>query len=258
MTPTTDFTREFANLVWLLVHRTSMIAKQKETLRRALAATREGASVISMSELNRSIALVVETRPAPTEIQSLSELSARMAGHSVSLLDFSRNARAADVLGIARVLASPSVHGDDGAHFDSRVVALAATTVDVRMGRAGFVRRATPVSLPRLAVTPPGRTPPLGTAILDAVAADPPTPATPPLAARMAARTGPRAPDAAPTEQQQGGRMVEAAFSRPARSRGVVELFCHLEGTLTNETASRVLDEQIGRASCRERVSSKV
>ena len=243
MTPTTDFTREFANLVWLLVHRTSMIAKQKETLRRALAATREGASVISMSELNRSIALVVETRPAPTEIQSLSELSARMAGHSVSLLDFSRNARAADVLGIARVLASPSVHGDDGAHFDSRVVALAATTVDVRMGRVGFVRRATPVSLPRLAVTPPGRTPPLGTAILDAVAADRPTPATPPLAARMAARTGQRAPDAAPKEQQQGGRMVEAAFSRPARSRGVVELFCHLEGTLTNETASRVLDE---------------
>ena len=37
--------------------------------------------------------------------------------------------------------------------------------------------------------------------------------------------------------------MVEAAFSRPAQSRGVDELFCHLEGTLTNETASRVLDE---------------
>ena len=188
MTPTTDFTRAFANLVWLLVHRTSMIAEQKETLRLALAATREGASVISMSELNRSIANAVDVQSTPADVPSLGELTARMAGHSVSLLEFSRNARGSDVLGIARVLASPSVYGDDGAHFDSRVVALAATTVEVRMGRVGFVRRATPVSLPRLAVTPPGRTPPLGTAILDAVAADRPTPATPPLAARMAGR----------------------------------------------------------------------
>jgi len=190
MTPTTDFTRAFANLVWLLVHRTSMIAEQKQTLRLALAAAREGASVISMSELNRSIANAVDVQSTPADVQSLGELTARMAGHSVSLLEFSRNARGSDVLGIARVLASPW----------------------------------------------------LGTAILDAVAADRPTPATPPLAARMAERTGERAPDDTPTEQQQGGRMVEAAFSRPAHSGGVVELFCHLDGTLTNETASRVLD----------------
>ena len=243
MTPSADFTREFANLVWLLVHRASMIAEQKQTLRLALAATGEGSSVVSMSELNRSIALAVEMQPAPAEMQGLSELSARMAGHSVSLLDFSRNPRAADVLGIARVLASPSVHGDDGAHFDSRVLALAATTVAVRLGRAGFVRRATPVSTPRIAVTPLGRTPPLGTNIVEAVAAARPTPATPLWTSRIEEPTDALAPDDRPTVAAQGGQMIEAAFSRPAQPRGVDELFYRLEGALTNETTPRVLDE---------------
>ncbi|MEO6444817.1 MAG: hypothetical protein ABIZ91_16100, partial [Gemmatimonadaceae bacterium] len=140
MTAQADFTRAFANLVTLLVHQPAGVVEQKETLRVALAATRTRAIVVSLNELNRSIAFAAELEPKPPEYVVLSDLVSRMAGHSVSLLDISRGANAADVLKIARLLTEAPVHGDEGAHFDSRLVLLDLKSVSVRLGRGGFMR----------------------------------------------------------------------------------------------------------------------
>ncbi len=245
MTQSVDFTREFAHLVWLLLHRTAMIDEQKLALRLALSAVREGECLLSLGELNRGIALAAGMSPVPTEVVWIEGLALRIAEHSVSLIAFTTDARASDVLGVARVLASPAVLGDEGAHFDARVLALGPRGVTVRLGRDGFVRRPTPAGGMRLAVTPHASTPPLGTNVMEAVEAARPTPATPLWATKVEEFDRPAAltPEALTKLTDQGSRMVEAAFTHPGRSRALDELFFRLEGDLTSETVARVLDE---------------
>ncbi|MCC7323241.1 MAG: hypothetical protein IT358_05400, partial [Gemmatimonadaceae bacterium] len=101
-----DSARAFAQLVWLLVNRASSTDEQKQALRAALGALREDGSVLSLAELHRAIAAASQLVPVPAEVPWLSELAKRMAGHSVALFDFAPQTRAADVLGVARILAS--------------------------------------------------------------------------------------------------------------------------------------------------------
>lgn len=157
-----EFTREFAQLVWLLVHRPALIEEQKASLRRTLAESARGRRIIALTELNHSLVDAVRLVPPPPELPWLSLLAARMAEHSAAMLDFAEKARPADVLGIARALASPPKTGDDGVHFDALVVAVNPSTVEARIGRAGFTRRSTPLGSPKGTRTPPLGAPALG------------------------------------------------------------------------------------------------
>ncbi len=150
-----EFTREFAQLVWLLVHRPALIEEQKSSLRRTLSESARGRRIIALTELNHSLVDAVRLVPPPPELPWLSLLAARMAEHSAGMLDFSEKARPADVLGLARALASPPKTGDDGVHFDAMVVAVNPSTVAARIGRAGFTRRSTPLGSPKSMRTPP-------------------------------------------------------------------------------------------------------
>lgn len=145
MTPLqATFTREFSRLLWLLVEQPEAIEPQKDALRRVLAETRGERRVISLTELNHALSEVAQLFAASPELPWLDLLSARMAGHAATLVEFSRAANAADVLGVARTLARPPIIGDDGAAFLERVRSLAVTTVDVRVGLTGSKRLATP------------------------------------------------------------------------------------------------------------------
>lgn len=157
-----EYTREFAQLVWLLVHRPGLVDEQKAALRRTLTECARGRRIVALTELNHSLVDAVRLEPPPPELPWLSLLAARMAEHSVGMLDFAERARPADVLGVARALASTPTTGDDGVHFDSLVVAVNPTTVSARIGRAGFTRRATPIATSKAARTPPLGAPALG------------------------------------------------------------------------------------------------
>ncbi len=249
------FTRAFAELVWLIVYRPAATDDQKAALRGALMESRTADYSLSLSELNRAIAEASQLSPVPAELPWLHELAARMAGHSVGLLEFSTGAKAMDVLGVARALGTSPSMGDEGAGFDSLVLALNLTTVNVRMGRAGFVRRATPIATGRLTppVTPritparPARTPGLG---IVSVAGG----VTPTVVARVR-EMGIGVPTpitpAPPTEERREAledlayqdRIVEAAFSRPGRSPALRELIQRLEGELDERSAPSILDD---------------
>jgi hypothetical protein len=244
-----EFTLHFAQLVWMLVHRPTMVDEQKAALRLALAETRSGDQALVLTELNRAVAEAARLTPVPMELPWMSELGMRMAGHSVSRFDFSENARAADVLGIARALATHSVHGDDGASFDARVVALAPVTVSMRLGRSGFVRHGTPVAPMRGIGAPPARTPSLGVAIYEQGIGDD-------LYASRAFRTPTPLPqkafDADATERASArvagdpvveGEMVEAAFTKSPSGVGIEHLYARLDAIVTVETDPRLLDD---------------
>lgn len=244
MSSTLDSTRAFAQLVWLLVHRTASTNEQKQSLRDALGALRDDGSVVSLAELHRSIASASQLVPVPAELPWLSELASRMAGHSVGLLDFSPNTRAADVLGVARILASTPVHGDEGGNFDARAKELQLTTVAIRLGRAGFVRRGTPIATTRMSAIPMARTPAMGVMAVDgshltaparAMGIGAPTPSS-------GIERIPAPADAPPGESDEG-RMIEAAFSRQGQMRGTEDVLRRLARPLMPGTAPQILDD---------------
>lgn len=244
-------TRAFAHLVWFLVYRPTSVREQKEALRELLLFLRTGGCAVSLAELNRAIADASQLQPAPGELPWLGELSARMAAHGVGLVEFAAQATAADALGVARALASAPVVGDDGANFDARVQALQLTTVSVRLGRAGFVRRGPPTSSGRAG---PARTPALGIVAIGPAAALPdalrragiglPTPA-PQEAIRGEAPTGVR--DEEPD-------MLAAAFTRDPVGTGHHELLGRLDlAPKTGAAVSSVLDDLVRLAEARAR-----
>ncbi|MCC6927863.1 MAG: HEAT repeat domain-containing protein [Gemmatimonadaceae bacterium] len=241
--------RAIARLTWLLSNRPTAVEEQKRTLREAIGGIRGAGLVLSLAELNRSLAAATQLEPVPAEVPWLSELSARMAGHAVMLFDIAPEVKAADLLGVARVLSSPPVAGDEGANFDARCRELQLTTIDIRMGRVGFLRRATPISSGRIAVTPPAQTPPLGIGAVPALpgaVADGGGKRTPPRVVREVARA-PRgaAGGAAGDERLQDDEeaMMASAMSRDASPRLIDAVLQHLDAPLDASSAPVVLDE---------------
>ena len=231
------FTRAFSELVWLLVYRPGSSDEQKQALRAALLETRDEGFVVSSAELNRAIAAASSLSPTPNELPWLSELAARMLGHSVGLMDFAQGAKAVDVLGVARVLATSSVRGDEGATFDARTQSLQLTTVSVRLGRAGFVRKPTPIAVARVPFATPARTPAMEVGTIEG--------SSPVVHRRgMSRRTGigsptpsvaisriPSPEDRAHATSEQD-QMVEAAFTHGGQRPGLDDLLARLTGEL--------------------------
>lgn len=218
MSPPATFSHHVARLVWLLVYRPTLTEEHKEALRSVLVEGRAGRHVITLAELNRAIADAVGPSVLPPAMPWLNELAARMAAHSVAALEFAEGVKAADVLGVARVLASAPAPGDEGANFDARALALQLTTISVKLGRVGFVRRPTPIAMTRVSLSAPD-----GAPRRTSEASAPPMPA---------ADLG-RASDQREIE--------EAAFAPRGSDDAIAAALRQLDGALTPELASRVL-----------------
>jgi hypothetical protein len=161
-----SFVRHFAYLSWLLVHRPEDQDEVKDALRRAVAELAEKRYSVVLTELTFSLANSFHEARLNDVFAWLSDLSIRMAAHSVRCIEFQRNAAAHDVLGLARALATQPVPGDEGEWFDEQVVALAPTTAAVHIGGMGFVRSATPV-MAHPAFPGPARTPRSGVRVIE-------------------------------------------------------------------------------------------
>ncbi len=260
------FVRSFAQLVWMLIHRGNAMEEQKVALRRALSQALTRPHELALTELNISVAEAAHVRPSPEELPWISELSLRMAGHSVRAISFEAGATANDVLGIARALVQPSVPGDEGEAFDARLVALGLKTIHVYFGREGFVRRATPVA-GHAAMVGPARTPPLGIAAIGSVPVRNPTPAPvrlPTPAPTKAPPVGSNMPpgfDAAPSPATSGARgkvirdvgddtnrIYEAALANGNVSRELEQLLARIDAPVAAEHAAKLMEE-IARAA---------
>lgn len=152
------FARQFSQLVWLLLHRPSSQDEQKEALRRTTDQLTQGPSSIVLRDLSMAITSAFQRAEFTEAVSWMSELSGRMAAHSVRAIDFSQNAPPGELLGVAELLARDAVPGDDGANFDEMLVQLAPSSIAVHLGSMGFVRSAAGVAS-RPAVPAPSRTP---------------------------------------------------------------------------------------------------
>lgn len=210
-------TSELARLVWLLVYRADSVDEQKAALRAVLGAVQTSGHKITHSDLSERVAGGARLSAHPAESASLSELAHRMASHSVRALEVMPKAKAAEILALARALASDGVRDDQGAAFDDTLLALAPESISVHLGRNGFVRHATPPVGMRAVGAPPARTPP-GSA--------------------TAVTQDPEANDAASDDQT----MLRTAFSRSFLNQPLDDLVMRLRGELGSD-AQLILDE---------------
>lgn len=234
MPSASSFSHSFAHLVWLLVYRPAHQDDQKKALRATLLATRSEGCRLSLADLGAEAAELSAQAPRSEALGWLTELSTRMGSHSVRVLDVHARPKAAEVLGLARVLAMTARPNDDGRAFDQEISALAPTTFAVYLGRDGFVRTPTPPRGMHAVGLRSAMTPALGTAAIAAAVSE--------------RRTAPAAfgsgGDAAlPNDRS---RMIESAIM-PTGERPASDLVMRLRGELSTDEAPRLLDE-IGRA----------
>jgi hypothetical protein len=239
------FVRDFARLLWILVRRPNDVPEQKAALRSAMAGARDASHRLTVTELNVAVADGATLSPTPEELPWFSELAMRMSSHSVREIEFAAGGNAADVLGLARALASPPTHGDDGATFDAKMVALGPTTVTVQIGRQGFVRRATPMS--GRTIPAPARTPAHGAPIVAPTAHGNATPNAlrePAPQRRYIAEREPTPAIPRSGLPDETNRIYESALTRPSTlPRTYRALLDRLDGALAPDDAPKLLDE---------------
>jgi len=155
MEDVSPFVTHFSRLVWLLVHRPNEQDGQKEELRRSLMQLSAQPQSVVLRDVSFAMAGLQDDEME--EAAGVRELAARMAAHSVRMLEFEAAVPVREVLDMAKALASDPIHDDEGAEFDEKVLNLFLTGVTTHLGVSGFVRQPTPGLLP--AVASPRRTP---------------------------------------------------------------------------------------------------
>ena len=133
------FARHFSRLVWLLLHESGNIDEQKAALRAVVTVSKDGAVVMATQDWR----LVVNGAALPEALTGVQDLAAQLIGHAVRELNVAQAAAPADLLGIARILASEPTPGDGGRAFEQKLHAMGAKTVQVTVQGVEAVSRRT-------------------------------------------------------------------------------------------------------------------
>ncbi len=144
MDHSTTFARHFARLVHLLLHEPKNIANQKAALRLLVAMAKEGEVTLAV----RDWQVVANGALLPPQLEGVEDLGAQLIGHAVTELVAQKDASAADLLGIARTLATEPIPGDGGRNVADKLAALGAKTVHVTLSGNAPLPRVATVSMP--------------------------------------------------------------------------------------------------------------
>ena len=116
MDQSVTFARHFSRLVWLLLHEPKGVDEQKAALLALVTISKEGAVTLGTREMR----LLANDTLVPEALSGVPDLAAQLIGHSVQALQVERAAAAADLLGVARILAAEPAPGGDGQAIASR------------------------------------------------------------------------------------------------------------------------------------------
>ena len=119
------FARHFARLVSLLMHEMGNVDEQKVSLR-ALVAVNKGGPVLLLSH---DWQLLCNDQPVPGALTGVQDVASQMAAHSLLKLEFGAGSVAADLLGVARIIAAEASPGDSGTQVTQRLTALGPKTI---------------------------------------------------------------------------------------------------------------------------------
>ena len=222
------FARHFARLVSLLMHELGNVDEQKVSLRALVALSKNGPVTLAEQDLD----LTANGRPVAGALTGVRDVAAQMAAHSVERIEFGAESTAADLLGVARIIAGIPAAGDGGEQVRQKLRALKARTV-------AFVTpppEPTPVSAPFPAAEP-GPTPTPGTA----AGSEAPTIPHPSEGRTAAEAFAKRQQQEAPTLLSQ---MVAPDFSKTTPE----ELLAALDRAAGADAATKALDDLVSLA----------
>ena len=240
------FARHFSRLVWLLLHESANVNEQKAALRALVTISKEGAVTLT----TRGHGLVVNDSPLPEALTGVQDLAAQLIGHAVQQLVVDQSAAPADLLGVARILASEPTPGDGGRAVEERLRALDARTVrvttsgllGVNLGEMddSIIEAGEAASAPQAAAEAPAAParPPSGDV--------PVVPGTRPQGERTSG------PGGAMGEGFVGGAYLPFA-AVPTPTGAAADLFSQLDGTHSVNVTTRLLDELVTMAENAQR-----
>jgi HEAT repeat protein len=116
----TTFARHFSRLVSLLMHEVGNTDEQKVSLRALVTVNKNGPITLVEQDWN----LVVNDQTIPGALTGVQDVAAQMAANSVVKIAIGANTGPADLLGLARILASEAKPGDGGVHAREKLAAL--------------------------------------------------------------------------------------------------------------------------------------
>ena len=125
MNNTVILARQFAQLTWLLLHEPANTEEQKTALRALHNTAKFGAVSLSATE----VGLQANGDSVPRLLTGVEDLLLRLAQHGLAMVTVEMNAKPADLLAAARIIAGTPVIDDDGAAAEEKRVAAGAATV---------------------------------------------------------------------------------------------------------------------------------
>ena len=120
------FARHFSRLVSLLMHEVGNTDEQKVSLRALVTVSKNGPITLLEQEWN----LVVNDQPVPGALTGVQDVAAQMAAHSLVKVQIAPGTGPADLLGLARIIATEAKAGDFGAHAREKLAALNAKGIE--------------------------------------------------------------------------------------------------------------------------------
>jgi len=216
------FARHFARLISLLLHDAGNIDEQKVSLRALVTLSKNGPVLLAPD----GTTLRANDYVVPAALTGVHDIVARLIEHSVLRVEIGAGSKAADLLGVARILVSHAVAGDGGAHATQKLTALKPKNIV-------FV---TPPPV-RLEEAPTEAEPP-------PAPSEAPTEAIPP-AALAEAPTEIVDADASRPTQQAASLLAELSGAQDVSKFTPEELFTALDAAPTPDIATRVLDDLV-------------
>jgi HEAT repeat protein len=120
-----SFARHFARIVSLLMHEMGSVDEQKLSLRALVTLSKNGPIVLREDGLR----LIVNDEVIPSALTGVQDVASQMAAHSLQRVEIGASSRAADILGMARIIASQPTPGDYGEQVRQKIAALGASNV---------------------------------------------------------------------------------------------------------------------------------
>ena len=121
------FARHFARLVSLLMYDAANVDEQKVSLRALVTVSRNG----SVSLSTRDSQLHANEQEVPGALMGVSDLASQMIDHSLSEIHVEATSSAADLLGLARIVATRPSVDDKTTHVTQKLSALGAKSIRV-------------------------------------------------------------------------------------------------------------------------------
>jgi hypothetical protein len=141
------FARHYARLVWLLLYDAESYEAQIASLSALVSASRAGPVTIQ----TRDWRLAMNGEFVPDRYTGAQDLTAQLIGHSILEFTVVQGASPADMLLLARILASEPVPGDGGKNVLERLRALDARTVHIKVETLPAPRPVAEIPTPKMA-----------------------------------------------------------------------------------------------------------